>query len=156
MAQGASDGVLVHGTCVAYSGLGILLRGAPGSGKSDLALRFLAAFGGAVAEQSGAVLVADDQVLLERGGDNVIARAPASIANKLEVRGVGIVEFSAAPHAILSLIVDLKGPKDIPRLPPDPLARETVLGVRVAVIALDPWEASAPVKLMLALTGRLA
>ncbi|MEN8196664.1 MAG: hypothetical protein ABFS30_09120, partial [Pseudomonadota bacterium] len=42
----------VHATCVEISGCGVLIRGAPGSGKSDLALRLI---------EEGARLVADDR-----------------------------------------------------------------------------------------------
>ena len=53
---------LVHGTCVAFGAHAALLRGGSGSGKSDLALRFLAlAADGDLAPR----LVADDQVVVE-------------------------------------------------------------------------------------------
>ena len=44
--------MLVHATTIDIAGLGVLVMGASGSGKSDLALRLIAA---------GALLVADDQ-----------------------------------------------------------------------------------------------
>jgi len=71
----------IHGTCVALSGLGVLLRGPSGSGKSDLALRLI---------DGGAKLVADDQVelALDAAG-RVMARAPATLSGLLEVRGIG-------------------------------------------------------------------
>jgi len=47
--------VLIHASCVAVEGRGVLLRGAPGAGKSDLALRLI---------EGGADLVSDDQVVL--------------------------------------------------------------------------------------------
>src|SRR5680860_122757 len=76
LAQDATEPLLVHGTCVAFANGGILLRGAPGSGKSDLALRFIAAYGNGRTDGGGAALVSDDQVQLTRVDDAIVARAP--------------------------------------------------------------------------------
>ena len=129
----------IHGTAVAINGAGVLLRGPSGSGKSDLALRLI---------DAGAVLVADDRVALSRDGAEVAAVAPEAIGGKLEVRGLGIVRLPAV-SAPLRLIVDLVESDDVERLPK---ARETVLlGVALPVLELAPFEASAPVKVRLAL-----
>ena len=155
MAGGAKSGeLLVHGTGVAISGSGALLRGAPGAGKSDLALRFISLFGMQERDDQGASLIADDQVLVSREGQQLVARSPESIAGRLEVRGVGIVEVPYREQNRLTLIVDLCPAGDMPRLPPDPLPREEVLGVRIPVLKLNPFEESCPVKLKLALTGK--
>src|SRR5690242_15181364 len=100
--------VLTHGTCVEIGGVGVLLRGPPGSGKSDLALRLI---------DRGARLVADDQTELRREGAAVLASAPPSIAGRIEVRGVGILELPQAPSVALGLVVDLVPAADIERLP---------------------------------------
>ncbi len=147
-------GILVHGTCVALGGRCALLRGAPGSGKSDLALRFISLFGSARGgDQAAASLVADDQVLLKRVGDVVRARAPKAIAGRMEVRGIGIVDVAHETASSLVLIVDLVAAGEAPRLPPAPLPCEDVQGVDICVLKLYPFEISAPVKLKLALTG---
>ncbi len=148
-----SGELLVHGTCVAISGAGALLRGAPGSGKSDLALRFISLFGGDDREREAACLVADDQVLLSRWGQGLAARSPKAIAGQLEVRGLGIVEVAHCKRISVTLIVDLAAPEDVPRLPRDPLPCEDILGVATPVLKLNPFEVSSPVKLKLALTG---
>ena len=150
--------LLVHGTCVAIPGdnallKGALLRGAPGSGKSDLALRFISHFGGDGTSADGAQLVSDDQVLLIREGDTLLACAPGTIAGKLEVRGMGIVEMDHHAQAPLAVIVDLVSADEVPRLPCDPLPCEDILGVCVPVLKLNPFEISSPVKLKMALTG---
>lgn len=147
--------LLVHGTCVALSGCAALLRGAPGSGKSDLALRFITAFGDRAQTGEAACLVSDDQVLVSRTGETLRVRAPATIAGKLEVRGVGIVNLGACEDAELKLVVDMAAIDDVPRLPPEPAAQEMLLGVPVPLLRLNPFEASCPVKLKLALTGRV-
>jgi len=127
-----------------------LLRGPAGSGKSDLALRFLflARRGPAVA--SAPVLVADDQVRLIAHGARLLAKPPESICGKLEVRGVGIIAVRFVREAELALIVDLVAKADIERLPErDTVAR--LLGVELPLLRLAAFEASAPVKLAVAL-----
>lgn len=151
--RAVSGELLVHGTCVAISGAGALLRGAPGSGKSDLAMRFISLFGGDDGTREAACLVADDQVLLSRASEGLVARPPEAIAGKLEVRGLGIVEVAHCKRISLTLIVDLVAAEDVPRLPRDPLPCEDILGVATPVLKLNPFEISSPVKLKLALTG---
>ena len=135
-----TDRLLIHATAVAIDGRAVLLRGAPGSGKSDLALRLI---------DAGARLVADDQSELCRCGDALIVRAPATIAGLIEVRGIGIFRLDALAEAPVTLIADLVPAEKVERLP----ARrsETILGVAVPLIALAPFEASAAAKLRLAL-----
>jgi serine kinase of HPr protein (carbohydrate metabolism regulator) len=135
-----SGPVLVHATAVAVEGAAVLLRGPPGAGKSDLALRLI---------DAGAGLVADDQVELRRSGNAVLARAPAAIAGLIEVRGVGIIRMEPVGDAPLALLVDLVAPDAIERLPEG--RSEDVLGLPIPAVALAPFEASAPAKLRLAL-----
>ncbi|WP_174275086.1 HPr kinase/phosphorylase [Sphingomonas bacterium] len=131
---------LVHATCVAIGGRGVLLMGPPGAGKSDLALRLI---------DRGALLVADDAVTLGRDGDALRATCPATIGRRIEVRGVGIVEVAAAAGAPIALGVILDGTPE--RMPPDPLPNTLFEGVEVPQIALAPFEASAPLKVEQAL-----
>jgi serine kinase of HPr protein (carbohydrate metabolism regulator) len=145
------DGVeLVHGTCVALGRGAALIRGPSGSGKSDLALRFLFLARRGPAALEAPTLVADDQVRLIRDGARVLATAPDTIRGKIEVRGVGIVELKSLAEAELKLVVDLVWPDEVERLPAMDPAVE-VLGVRLPVLPLRPWESSAPIKLALAL-----
>jgi HPr kinase/phosphorylase len=131
--------LLVHATAVAIEGGAVLLRGPPGAGKSDLALRLIG---------SGALLVADDQTELRRDGDAVVARPPATIAGLIEVRGLGVVAVPAIAEARVVLLVDLVAAEAVERFP-EP-RREALLGVSLPVVALAPFEASAAVKLRLA------
>ena len=133
-----TDTLLQHATAVAIDGEAVLLRGPSGSGKSDLALRLI---------DRGAQLVADDQTLLRREGDRVLASAPPAIAGLIEIRGVGLVRVPAAVVAPLVLIADLMASSDIERMPE--WRAETVLGVAVPLVAVAPFEASAPAKLRL-------
>jgi HPr kinase/phosphorylase len=131
-----SEGLLVHGTAVALAGEGLLLRGPPGAGKSDLALRLI---------DGGARLVADDQTEIFRRGDRLWARPPAALAGLLEVRGVGILRLPALAEAPLALLVDLVAPEAVERMPQT--AVESVLGCAVRRLAVAPFEASAAAKL---------
>ena len=131
---------LLHGTVVAVGSRGILLRGAPGAGKSDLALRLIA---------QGAVLVADDQVRLERLGSRLLAAPPDSIAGLIELRGVGIRRLPFEAPVPLALVVDLVIPEQVERLP-DPTTTE-IDGVALPLLALAPFHASAAIKAILAL-----
>jgi serine kinase of HPr protein (carbohydrate metabolism regulator) len=135
-----NDRLLLHATAIAIEGRALLLRGASGSGKSDLALRLI---------DAGARLVADDQSELYRSGDRVIVRAPATIAGLLEVRGIGIFRVDALSEAPVGLIVDLVPAENVERLPVR--HTETILGVALPLIRVTPFDASAAAKLRLAL-----
>jgi len=137
--------ILVHGTTVALEGAGVLLRGPSGSGKSDLALRLI---------DAGARLVADDQTELRRSVAGIIATSPASIAGRMEVRGVGILKVPAIPSAPLRLVVDLVPAERVERLP-EPQFCE-YLQCSLPLLALAPLEASTPAKIRLALAGLVA
>jgi HPr kinase/phosphorylase len=134
-----TDNLLVHATAIAIGDAAILLRGPPGAGKSDLALRLI---------DGGARLVADDQAELRRAGKLILVRAPAAIAGRIEVRGIGILRVDAVEEAPLALIVDLVPSSEIERLPESRF--EEILGVPIPLIALAPFEASAAAKLRLA------
>ncbi|MBM3601390.1 MAG: serine/threonine protein kinase [Alphaproteobacteria bacterium] len=131
----------IHATCIAAPGGGpaVLLRGAPGSGKSDLALRLI---------DQGWRLVADDRTMIETEAGRVTATAPAEIAGRLEVRGIGIVSVPHVARACVSLVVDLVAPTEIDRLPEALTC--TVAGVELPLIRLAPFEASAVAKVRLA------
>ena len=145
---------LIHGTCVALGPHAALIRGPSGSGKSDLALRFLA-----LAAEPGLepLLVADDQVWIERQKDgSLAASAPPTLAGKIEVRGLGIVEVPHREAARIALAVDLVLPQEVPRMPPNPLDRITLAGVTLPVVRLTPFELSAALKLRLALLSAVS
>jgi serine kinase of HPr protein (carbohydrate metabolism regulator) len=128
-----------HASTVASDGRAVLITGPSGSGKSDLALRLL---------DRGFRLVSDDQTIVRRDGDRLIATAPPTIAGKLEVRGIGIVEIEHLDEVPVALIVELTS--DVQRLPDDNQER-LILGIAVPVVTIDAMTASAPSKVALAL-----
>jgi HPr kinase/phosphorylase len=140
--------LLVHASCVAFGDKGVLIRGKPGSGKSDLVLRLIDAAGFGLGETPlRAKLVADDQVMLARAGDFVHARPPPALAGKLEIRGQGIVDIVWTENIALCLVVDLAPVPEIPRMPDAHDLTTTLLGVEVPRLVLDPAPASAPARI---------
>ena len=135
----------VHGTCVAFNGRAVLLRGASGAGKSDLALRLIKA------PLQPWQLISDDQVRLCRNAGRLWATAPPVIAGQLEVRGVGVIAVPFAENLPLALVAELVAPDQVPRLPEDPLPQQHVLGIALPHLKLDPFASSAILKLRLAL-----
>ena len=129
----------VHASTVATDGRAVLISGPSGSGKSDLALRLL---------DRGFTLVSDDQTIVRREDDRLIASAPRNIAGKLEIRGIGIVEMDHVEDIPVALLVELTS--DIQRLPDDDRERP-ILGILLPLIGIDAMAASAPSKVALAL-----
>jgi serine kinase of HPr protein (carbohydrate metabolism regulator) len=122
----------LHATCVSISGTGLLIRGAPGSGKSDLALRLI---------DMGAELVSDDYCEIQIENGQLMAAAPATIAGKLEIRGFGIVKLPHIQKVAIGLIVDLHKSSEIDRLPDT--ATTVIENMALPFLKLDPFTASA-------------
>jgi len=130
----------LHASTVSINGRAVLLTGPSGSGKSDLALRLL---------DRGFTLVSDDQTIVRKDGDRLVASAPPNIAGKLEIRGIGIVEMERVDNVAIALIVELTN-SQIQRLPDDSRERP-ILGVKLPLVTIDALTASAPSKVALAL-----
>ncbi|MCE7998159.1 MAG: aldolase [Rhodobiaceae bacterium] len=130
----------VHATCVAIKGVGVLLRGSSGAGKSDLAYRLI--------NEQGALLVADDQTVLTKDDSTLRATCKEGWAGQLELRGVGIVTVPHEQEAPIALIVDLVDRGEVPRLP-DPTF-VTLMGVDVPVLKLHAFDLSTPAKILVA------
>jgi serine kinase of HPr protein (carbohydrate metabolism regulator) len=129
----------MHASTVALNGRAVLITGRSGSGKSDLALRLI---------DRGFKLVSDDQTIVRRQGDRLVASAPSTIAGKLEIRGIGIVDMDTAEDVPIALLVELAG--EFARLPDDDLERP-LLGIPLPLITVDAMTASAAAKVALAL-----
>ncbi|MGN7159940.1 HPr kinase/phosphorylase [Sphingomonas sp. SAFR-052] len=127
----------IHASCVAIRGVGVLIAGPSGSGKSDLALRLI---------ERGAILVSDDYTLLHAEGDELRATAPATIAGRIEVRGIGIVDRPTVPSVAIALFVEAGTPERMP----EP-STQLIAGIAIPAYRLALLEASAPAKIDLML-----
>lgn len=136
--------MLVHATTVDIAGLGVLILGESGSGKSDLALRLIG---------SGALLVADDQTEVSVDGVRLKACAPRTIAGLIEIRGAGIGAAPLKRATHLALAVELIG--GVPERMPEPRAWSLPghENPRIPMLALNGFEASAPEKVRYALAA---
>ena len=129
---------LIHATCVAIAGRGVLIAGRPGAGKSDLALRLI---------DRGAALVSDDYTELRLSAGRLLARAPATIAGRMEVRGIGVIDCVEAGDVPVCLYADLdRTPERLPEAQSVRLA-----GLDIPCVALAALEPSAAIKLEYAL-----
>lgn len=117
----------MHASFVVWKKKGILFRGKSGSGKSELALKFI--------ENKNAVLVADDIVFLENRKNKLFGKVPENIAGLLEIRNVGISNYKYIPEAEISLLVNLVQTKqNLERFPKNKY--ENILGVEIPAIDL--------------------
>lgn len=114
----------IHASAACLGNRGVLIRGASGSGKSTLLLALLD-------RDPTARLVADDRVALAVEGGRLVARAPAAIAGRLEVRGLGIVPWPYVESAPVALVVDIVPHPEAPRLPDDDEGTVELEGQRV-------------------------
>lgn len=130
---------LLHATTVAIADRAVLLIGPSGSGKSDLALRLI---------DRGATLVSDDYTQLIVVGETLIAAPPASISGCLEVRHLGIIAMPHVTNVPVALAIRLD---DKPPRMPDETFSLDLMGTALPLIMLSPFEASAPIKVELAL-----
>ena len=151
MPAGPSHRVLVHATSVllgaasapfggAVAGA-VLLMGASGAGKSDVALRLIA---------MGARLISDDQTDLFANKGRLYAGAVSSLHGRMEIRGAGIIGVEFASSAPVILAVRLDETADIPRLP-EPLTHKLPQGLEGCAeppfLVLRAFEASTPAKI---------
>jgi HPr kinase/phosphorylase len=103
--------VTVHGCMVDMRGVGVLIIGKSGSGKSETAIGLL---------ERGASLVADDMVRIKYVGGELVASSPDLSRGYMEIRGIGIVNVanlyglaSIRPDKRLDLVVTLKPHADL-------------------------------------------
>lgn len=138
VARRLAETVALHGVLMDVLGMGVLITGDSGAGKSELALELIS---------RGHGLVADDVVDVSRIGLDVLeGRCPDMLRDFLEVRGLGLInirtvfgETACRRKMRLKLIVHLQKPaRGVPeaaRLPLD-AQNETILGVPVHRVTL--------------------
>jgi HPr kinase/phosphorylase len=103
--------VTLHGCMVDMRGVGVLIIGKSGSGKSETAIGLL---------ERGASLVADDMVRIKFVGGDLVASSPDLSRGYMEIRGIGIVNVanlyglaSIRPDKRLDMVVTLKPHADL-------------------------------------------
>lgn len=114
---------IVHASCVAVEGRGLLITGPSGAGKSSLAIRLLAL---------GAGLVSDDRTAIWSEEGRVFARCPAPVIGGLiEARGIGLLHAPTVDSARITLVADLAR-RETERLPP--FRKVTVLNCALPLV----------------------
>lgn len=138
LGKAAAESCQMHGVLMDVLGMGVLISGESGLGKSELALELIS---------RGHGLVADDVVDLSRIAPHIIeGRCPALLRNLLEVRGLGLLdirtifgETAVRPKMKLKLIVHLVRrsamESETQRLPLEALSQE-VLGVAIRKVVI--------------------
>lgn len=120
---------------------GVMIEGASGSGKSDLALRLIED-----CPWRRTVLVADDSALISVEQGRIIARPPGTVVGEMEIRGIGIAPVPFRDRVRLRAVVRLSS--DIKRMPDyEEASPAGAGGIALPVLTLDPFQLSAPAKL---------
>lgn len=139
LARLLAESSTVHGVCLDVLGMGVLITGDSGVGKSELALELIS---------RGSGLVADDVVELYRVGPETIeARCPALLRDYLEVRGLGVLnirtifgEAALRPRKNLKLIVHLQRPAGSESAPLERLplnaGSQDLMGVNISKVTI--------------------
>jgi HPr kinase/phosphorylase len=135
LARALAESTTAHGVFLDVLGMGVLITGDSGVGKSELGLELIS---------RGSGLVADDVVELYRiGPETVEGRCPALLKDFLEVRGLGVLnirtifgEAALRPRKNLKLIVHLGRPTQrMERLPLN-ASSEPIMGVDVRKVMI--------------------
>lgn len=118
--------MLIQATCVALGGKAVLITGAPGSGKSSLALALI---------DRGAALVGDDGVAVVPSGPCLLASPAPATAGLIEIRNVGLVTLPCTRDVPISLVIRLD--PEAPRYL-EQAERESVAGCELPLVRLWP------------------
>lgn len=124
--------VTLHGCMMDMRGVGVMIMGKSGSGKSETAIGLL---------ERGASLVADDMVRVKYVGGDLVASSPALSRGYMEIRGIGIINVanlyglaSIRPDKRLDLVITLMPHADLNEVDRIGLKQKTyeILGQQVA------------------------
>ncbi len=139
LARALAESTTLHGVFLDVLGMGVMLTGDSGVGKSELALELIT---------RGSGLIADDVIELYRVAPETLeGRCPALLSDFLEVRGLGVLnirtifgEAALRPRKNLKLIVQLERPAGaeahyVERLPLKPGARE-IMGISISQVTI--------------------
>lgn len=132
---------LHHASCVEFEGKGVVIFGASGSGKSDLALRLI---------DAGGKLVSDDYVEITNESDILYAHPAPNIKGMIEVRGIGLMKVAYKKSSVLAVALMLVPKEDIERLPEAKTFSEN--GAEIPLYEFYSFSASAIAKIRLLLS----
>lgn len=138
-----------HATTIIVGTNGILITGSSASGKTSLASELL---DDATRRNEYSALVADDQTLVSNINGRLIARAPETLVNRIEIRGFGIGEISACPSAVLHLVVEIIEPDKIIRLPEAELT--SICQVKLPIVRVPRHRYPESIRIVMAATER--
>ena len=127
---------LFHSSAVVFDGYGLLIQGTSGAGKSGLALRLI---------EVGGFLISDDQTLLKKHRNSLIAYPPDALKGLIEVRGVGIITRPFVAKALIHHSIICASENAIERMP-EPQS-QSILSVVLPIIMVGPCTASAVAKI---------
>ncbi len=96
----------VHGVLLHINGTGVLIKGASGIGKSEVALELI---------KQGHSLIADDAIIIKKiDDDELIGEAPDLLRNRMEIRGIGIINIQqhfgiarVAPQSSIDVVIEI-------------------------------------------------
>lgn len=117
----------IHGSGLIYNGVGVLIRGKSGAGKSLLTLALL---DHGELRHTKSVLVGDDRLDITLHHGALTMFAPLPLQGKIELFGRGIISRAFVPSAAIELLVDLVSSPD--RMPEETELTTDLLGQKVA------------------------
>lgn len=134
-AQRAGTAQLIHASALVLGEAGVLIRGAPGAGKTSLLNMLIDA---ALPRGLFARLVGDDRIQLSAAGGRILMRPHPAIAGLAERRWEAIIAMAYEPAAVLRLAVDLapEGEEAPDRLPQEADLRFVWQGISVPRLVL--------------------
>ncbi len=95
----------IHGVLMDVYGVGVLITGKAGIGKSETALELIS---------RGHRLVADDTVIVHQNGEKLVGKSPKNTQYFMEVRGIGIINVktmygsaSVRPEKTVDILLEL-------------------------------------------------
>lgn len=139
----------LHASAALFEGRGVLVRGASGAGKTRLVLDLV---DDATARGRDGALIADDRVAVRVHHGRLVARVPAAIAGRVELRGLGIVDTPFEPAGVIALVVDVEDAPP-PRMPEEETRFAEIAGVVLPRLRIWREDPRAVVRVRNALRG---
>lgn len=126
-------------SCIALQGRALLITGASGVGKSELALALI---------DRGAQLISDDHVTLRLDSERLIASPAQNIHGLIEVRNLGLLPMAVGTDCPVALVIELN--RAAPRWIEQPQQRQ-ILGLSIPELLMTPASSVLAIKAEMAL-----